>query len=401
MEKKMKLYLFLFIMIFSNKITLEIELNWKMVTQCATGITNIIKEEIEKEIGIICYRAPTMIAECPENSEEQLGPINIKPRSRACYEKCKENEVKISRVCCSCPSGKNLIIEKNHIGQKNIYCQDPISKQKTKAELNKQKMVKESHCMPNTTVDESGCSEDCGVIGLKPFDEFCASDEETYKFHKKKFYGNLIHLPFKIVSKLSELISAPAKVGKSDLGLLYDDVKEYVKLENFNTNKWHLWANIQTRLKIMGREAFSNHVNNYVSSMKDDYFEYAIKVCPLFSDSIFDDIISDQQKEITFEKGFQYYFKIVADRFLKFFMIDDFIDLNNACFQDVNNLSVLECTKSFLSLVEEFDPTPITAIYSTMISYYAEPCDIKVAPEYSEEILYFDQPTYLPGPEDL
>ena len=401
MEKEMKLYLFLFILISLKEITLEVELNWKMVGQCATGITNILKEEIAKEIGIICYRGPYIIAECPENSEEKLGPIQIKPRSRACYEKCKENELKINHACYSCPSGKNLLLEKNHIGQKKIYCQDTITKQKTKAELNKQKEVPESHCMANTTKDGSGCAEDCGVIGLKPFDEFCASSEEVYKLHKNEFFGNLLYLPIKIVSKLAKIINAPIKTGDSDFQLLYDDVKEYIKLEKFNTNKWHLGAIIQTRLKIMGREKFSEMVNNFVSNMKDDYFENAIKVCPFFSDSIFDKLLSDQQKEITFEKGFQYYFKVSMERFEKFFKIDKIKAINDTCFTDINNYSNLKCTKSFLNLVEDFDPTPISAIYSTMLSYYAEPCDITVNPEYSEEILYYNPPSYLPEPWDF
>ena len=393
MERYIKIYLFLVLMISYSQISLSKELDWKMITLCASGAAAIVKDKMEEgNLGRICYKARSFIPECPDNTDEKIDKVHRNFKTRRCFQKCKENQVKIGNYCYYCDEGYQLIIEDSYFGRKIKKCENIKYKNIIIVKYEKPKEVSVGHCMKNTTIlgNYASCELDCGVLGLLPFNDFCASNEEVYRNHQLKFIQNIIDLPLQVLlGKIWDAILKPYEIVWSQFGIMIQEFMKLLKLSDFNTNKWHIKADLKQRIKLMGRDMFSKFVTDFAVESSDDYAQYLATVCPKVSSHIYDNIINnnDDEELISSKEGFAHYSSLAIESFFKLFKIDKLKDITNECFLNIDNLNAFECYKSLATLIGDFDPTPISSIISIILSYYAEPCNIIVNPENSEEIL--------------
>ena len=391
MDKDIKYYLFFIIIISTNLTTFEKELDWKMISLCATGASEIILNRMNLDLGTVCMKYEDIIAECPDNTEEMIVEhknVDIQ-NYRKCYKKCEENEVRIGNICYSCKKGYKLIIKDTLFGPKPKTCIHENYNMELKPQIRKPEEVRERHCMANTTLVGDNCEKDCSAIGLMSFGPFCATNEEVYKAHQKNFLKKITSEAFKkIMEKILKFILKPAELALSQFKIIKDEFLEMIKLDDFNTNKWFLKANIKKRIEMLGRDYFSQKTTELAASYTVEYAEYILDVCPQVSSAIYDNIIKDEP--INLQDGFAHYSSKAMDTFFNFFNVDDggVIDLANNCFIDTKNLKDIDCLKSLVDLIGQFDPTDISTVYSIVLSYYANSCDIDVKPENSQKLVY-------------
>lgn len=394
MEKDIKFFYNFIFAIFFVKITLEKELDWKMITLCASGASKIVMEKVKENLGTICYKGENYLPECSADLDESIHLIQ-----RFCFKKCKENEEKIGEVCYYCDKGNKIIIEKDIFGRKLPLCENENNKKKIKAKKYKPEFMDERyrHCMANTTeLAFDGkiveCHIDCGVIGLEPFGDFCATNEEIYENHLKEVISNLRRIPLqRVLNKFFSFILNPSNIDFGQFKIMKNEFLEYLKLDKIYTKKFHLLADLKTRIKIMGRDIFSNLATDFAVEQTSNYEEYLRTVCPKVSSLIYDNIINDNQEQITLKEAFSHYSSQAIDLFFNFFKIDKIKSINNDCFKDISKIDSIDCNKSVLDLIGAFDPSIISSIFSAISSYYVTECDIKIQSENSDRLVRIKQ----------
>jgi hypothetical protein len=323
-----------------------------------------------------------IIPECPDGSDEIIYQRDPTTYARECFKKCREGGTKIGTICYYCDEGYTFLMKKKKC--QNINNGRIINAIREAAEI-----VKESHCMKNTTLVGTRCELDCSVLGLQPFDNFCATNEEVYKKHLAEFDKSMVGLiPKWLINKLENMIFNPPEIDYDQFHVMKDEYLEYLKTDKIYTNRYHIMATLKSRIKVMGRDLFTRRSIDWALENAGEYREYVQTVCPKVASYLYDNSIKEYTEDINLKETFFYYANLAFEFFGSFFYVDKIKAVYDNCFADINNLNIIDCMEKVYDIIGIFDPTFMTSIFTTTLKYYKEECKIDYSPEKSKEIIY-------------
>ena len=346
-----------------------------------------------------CYNGAQIIAECPKDTIEII--FNTKPRSRSCYKKCKENEIRIENVCYYCKNGKQIQERVIIYGldYERILCGYNGEEE---AEFYFPEEVPLGHCMKNTIKDWEGCYKDCGILGLKPFGNnaaYCAKDEDDFnqfkwdqikifsKYAVKTIFGNMIGKIF-----------AP----KIEYGLT-NSIKQYLILlhrkfdeKNISNLIFNLKVNTYLKKKFLeqiGEEVASKFVTNYITNLVGNISDKLIDKIEIFIHILMGRMIDKKKVDkIDSKKKLDKIMSKLFDNLMSFFDIFELREIGANCYkskEEKEEFDFEKCAESIMNTLEDLDPTMFIGFLKTINSLYPPLCDIEVEPEYSKELLFW------------
>lgn len=357
--------------------------------------------------GSGCYKGASIIPECPEGTEEHI--LYFPYMNRACYKKCKSNEIKRGNQCHKCKDGVEIHLKE--------YAYDEVFNMQLVCGPNEEKpeayniKVSPDHCMKNTIKDKDGCDIDCSILGLKHFGSYlngyCAKDKEEYLqllSAKGKIDFNIFLFNAKFLTSIyvSSLFKSET-IGFKDSVYNYF-ILSHQKIKNINFEKLlsELTTNFFLRkqfLKNIGKERFIEYIQDIVVGFfnkgeVDEIFQNSKHFIDLMWMRMIETNIINKLK-LTAEL-YLILFRQALDQFLKFVDIihlKDYMDLLRNC-QNSEKINYDECFESILNNLENLDPTMIINFIRTFTSLTIPVCDIPVRAENSDMILFWGGEQY-------
>ena len=357
--------------------------------------------------GSGCYIGASIIPECPKGTEEHI--LYFPYLNRACYKKCKSNEIRRGNQCYKCKDGVEIYLKE--------YAYDEVFNMKLVCGPNEEKpeayniKVNPDHCMKNTIKNQDGCDIDCSILGLKNFGSFlngyCAKDKEEYlqllsakgKIDFNIFLFDLKFLISKYVSSIFDSESIGFKESVNNYFIL-----SHQKIKNINFQKLlsELRVNLYLRkqfLKNIGKERFIEYIQDIIVGVFDKgAADEIIQNSKYFIGLMWMRMIETNKIEklkLTVELFLKLFIQAL-DQFVKFVDIihlKDYMDLLRNC-QNSEKINYDECFESILTNLENFDPTMIINFIRTFTSLIIPVCDIPVKTENSDMMLFWGGEQY-------
>ena len=374
------------------------------------SIVKLLTDDTELK-STACYNGAQIIPECPKDTYEII--FNTKPKSRGCYKKCKENEIRIENVCYYCKNGKQILEREIFygLGFKRILCGYNGEEE---AELYFPEEVPVGHCIKNTIKDGNGCYKDCGILGLKPFGynaDYCAKDEDDFKQIKSDQIKIFTQYAAKTVFGL---IIGKIFAPKIEFGLT-NSIKEYLILLHQKFDKqslsdlvFNLKVNTYLKKKFLEQireEMASKFVTNYITNLVGNISDKLIVKVEIFIHILMGKMIDKKKVDkITSKKTLDKIISKLFDNLITFFDLFELKELGANCYkskEEKEEFDFEKCAESMMNTLEDLDPTMYVGFLKTIYQLYPPLCDIEVEPEYSKELLFWGGEEYplLPVPE--
>ena len=347
------------------------------------GITFLVELLLDDETSSACYRDYPYMAECAEDELESIAPLI----GRSCFKKCEEYEIEEGNICYSCKDGSKIINREAIYGDKDITLFNCKFQELPNARVPEK--VKNSHCMANTIKIGELCYKDCSLLGLKPFEKFCAKDENDYKHFFIDQFVNFFKYSIKTVTSyfLDKIFGKNDDITSfADNFLILFKKIELINTKNMLSGFIKSVESAKNLLKKIGKNNLLKKVTSFLKSLTKDIEDDIIeKVIDFFENHIERWMLENNLKEIIDNKRLN---KAFNEAFQELKGTFDFsIDAIYECQLKNKDYNLDECFDSIMNIIESLDPTYWVGFIREMFSLVPTTCDIDVKPEHSKKLL--------------